>query len=67
LGVVFCPEFADFLFKVKRVILYIKVGLRIGSEFGGHLASHYTRKYNEVATAAYNLFEFEMSNSELDF
>jgi len=29
----------------------------MGFEFGGHLASRYTRKYTTISSAGYNLFE----------
>ena len=38
--------------------------MRIRLEFGGHLASHYTRKHSKVVPATYNLFELQIAYIE---
>jgi hypothetical protein len=43
------PELARFFFKFKRAIICREGSLRISFEFRGHLASHCTRKYINIA------------------
>ena len=63
--VVLLPESTYFFFEFKRVIFYSEVLFRIGFEFGGHLASHCTRKYTTVVAAQYNLFEIPSAYIEI--
>jgi hypothetical protein len=57
LSFVLFPELAYFCFKFKRAIVCCEACFGISLEFGGHLASHCTRKYPKVASATYNLLE----------
>jgi hypothetical protein len=63
--VVGLPELACFSFKFKRVVVWVELVFRIGFEFGGHLASHYTRKHMQVGMATYNLFEVFLAYIEV--
>jgi len=53
---IFLPKLAYFVFKFKRAIICAEGWIRIGLEFGGHPASHCTRKYLKIASAQYNLY-----------
>jgi hypothetical protein len=45
---VFFPEFADFLFQLKRFIICSKAEAVIGFGFSSQLSSQHTRKYKEI-------------------